>query len=141
MGIFGAGGAQAAGNIQNQAKAQAQDIKQMLAAFQADMANDLKDLKEELSGRVTVKDPKKDADTIRQSLAHLSEGKKIPDELAAQMVAVVQGQEEVDIKRRNRRKFEEKLEQFENIINNMDTSKLSEKEKQVLEKFKKTSKP
>lgn len=137
MSVHSAGGAQAAGNIQNPANIQAKEMKAMLADFQADMFNDLKDLKEELSGKVTVRDPKKDANSIRESLAHIANGKEIPPELAAEMAAVIHGKEEVDKKRKKRKKFEEKLEQFSEILDQIDPKKLSDEEQKILEQFKK----
>ena len=137
MAIHGAGSGQAAGNIQNPSNVQAKEMKAMLADFQADLFNNLKDLKEELSGKITVRDPKKDADSIKQSLAHVAEGKEIPPELAAEMAAVIQGQEEVDKKRKKRKKFEEKLEQFAEILDQIDPKQLSDEEQKILEQFQK----
>ncbi len=136
MSIHNAGATQHTPNVQQAQQAQRQ-LNELLADFKNNLANDLKDLTEELAGRVVVKQTKKDIDTLKESLAHVTDGKEIPAELAGEIAGIIQQQDDIQKKRKKRKDFEDKLEEFATLTEQIDLKKLSDKEKNVLEKFKK----
>ncbi|RAP31394.1 hypothetical protein DID76_02850 [Candidatus Marinamargulisbacteria bacterium SCGC AG-414-C22] len=140
MGMQGPLAANSAGVVQNQNAVQKQEFSKQMAEFRAEVANDLKDLGDELANKVALP-KKKVVDDMKQALTQqASSGKEIPPELAAQIVSIIEGQEELEKKKRKRKKFEDKLAAFAKILDTIDTSKLSDEEKKILEDFKKNMK-
>ena len=136
--VFGANGAQGS-NIVNPSPAtiQGRELKEMLNDFHSSMKDNFMDLKEELAGKIKDPSRQKDTETIDRLMTLVQKDENVPPELAAEVAAIVQGSEELDKKRRKRRKFEEKIAEFAKILEEIDTSKLSEEEKKMLEEFKK----
>tara|TARA_Y100001970_G_scaffold126765_1_gene156727 strand:- start:1521 stop:2099 length:579 start_codon:yes stop_codon:yes gene_type:complete len=127
------GAVQANQNVGN--KAALNELKEYISQTANETMNALKDLTEELSGRVTVKDPNKSKkkedlnqkETIKQG--HIEEGA----EIAAASLA---GQDELERKKRKKKKFEEKLKSLSELISFIDVKQLDEKDKKEIDEFK-----
>ena len=127
------GAVQANQNVGN--KAALNELKEYISQTANETMNALKDLTEEISGKVKVKDPNKsqkkealnEKTTIKQGNVEAGE------EVAA---ASISAQDELERKKRKKKKFEEKLKTLSELISFIDVNQLEEEDKKEIDQFK-----
>jgi hypothetical protein len=112
----GAANAAKASNIMQQASLKPTELKQMIKESITDMQNSLKDLTQELAGKESTGLKGKKSEKDIQSQLSRADMKGVPPELAAEIVGMIHGNEELEKQRKKRRKFEEKLDDFEELL-------------------------
>ena len=111
------------------------ELTQQLNEIAQDAMVSLQDLSEELSGKVAVKDPNKakKKDSVEGDRG-THDGM---EELAGEMSASVSAQDELERKKKKRKKLEGKLKMMGGILAEIDTSALEEEDQKEIETFQK----
>ena len=131
MSIAGPGAAQqGAKAMQQQSAESAKEMIKVLGEAAHEIANNAKELSEELSGKFIIKDDKQKT-ALKSQLEHLEKAlsKEVPDAIKDAMAAILSSQDELEKNRRKRKKFEEKCSEISELLGRLDSSQLSEDQK------------
>ena len=127
------GALQANQNVGN--KVALNELKEYISQTANETMNALRDLTEELAGRVTVKDPNKSEKkgTLNEKAIIKQSNVEEGAEIAAASVA---GQDELERKKQKKKKFEDKLKTLSELISFIDVNQLEEEDKKEIDQFK-----